>query len=254
MNWQDYDYFLIDLDGTIYRGTELIPDADTFIAKLREHGKTYLFVTNNSTRRPEQIAAQLREYGSAVEAGEIFTSAQAAAAYVKTDNPEARVWVVGEEGLHSAMAKEGISIDEKEPTHVVAGLDRDFTYAKLATAAKAIRSGAKFIATNTDPALITEQGLIPGSGSIVAAIATASGATPVVIGKPESHIVELAIKRIGATKEKSVMIGDNLETDIAAGLRAGVDSILVLTGFSSEEDAARSTIKPTAIWESLGGR
>jgi 4-nitrophenyl phosphatase len=251
MNWQQYDYFLIDLDGTIYRGTELIPHADTFIEQLKEQKKHYLFVTNNSTRTPDQIAAQLQEYGLLVDANEVFTSAQAAAAYLKLDDAMAKVLIVGEEGLHQAIKNEGLSIVDEDPTHVVVGLDRKFSYSKLAAASKAIRNGAKFIATNTDRVLITEHGFTPGGGSIVAAVIAASGVEPIVIGKPESHIVNLALKRIGAVKEKSVMIGDNLETDIAAGVRAGVDSILVTTGVSTAEEGRRSEFPPTAIWESL---
>jgi 4-nitrophenyl phosphatase len=251
MDWMQYDYFLIDLDGTIYRGTELIPHADTFIEQLKERDKHYLFVTNNSTRTPDQIAAQLQQYGLLVDAHEVFTSAQAAAAFLKPDNPAAKVMLIGEEGLHRAMEDEGLAIVDEHPTHVVVGLDRQFSYNKLAVASKAIRNGAKFIATNTDRVLVTEQGLTPGGGSIVAAVAAASGKEPLVIGKPESHIVDLALQRIGAVKEKSVMIGDNLETDIAAGVRAGVDSILVTTGVSTAEEGRRSKFPPIAIWESL---
>jgi 4-nitrophenyl phosphatase len=251
MDWKQYDYFMIDLDGTVYRGDELIPYADLFVNTLKASGKHCLFVTNNSTRTPEQIADQLKGYGLSIEAHDIYTSAQATAAYIRLEDESAKVLVVGEQGLYDAIQGEGLALVEENPTHVIVGLDRQFTYGKLAAASKAIRAGARFIATNTDKALITESGLTPGGGSIVASVVAASGQEPIVVGKPQGHIVELAILKMGASKAKCLMIGDNVETDIAAGIHAGVDTLLVLTGVTSREEAERSTFKPMFVWESL---
>ncbi|NGQ96953.1 TIGR01457 family HAD-type hydrolase [Brevibacillus sp. SYP-B805] len=247
-----YKGYLLDLDGTVYRGNEVIPEAVHFIRALREEGIPYLYLTNNSSAPPEAVAKKLQAMGIEASPEEVYTSSMATAAYLAEKHPQGtRVHVIGEEGLHMALAQAGCTLTDQEADYVVVGIDRSFSYAKLAAAARAIRSGATLIATNRDPALPTENGLMPGNGALVAAVAAAGGTQPIVIGKPESIIVNYALKRLGTPKEETLIVGDNLMTDIAAGVNSGMDSLLVLTGYSSAADAAVSPWQPTYVADHL---
>jgi 4-nitrophenyl phosphatase len=249
---KSYKGYLLDLDGTIYRGNEVIPEAVHFIRELREREIPFLYVTNNSSATPQRVAEKLRAMGIPAIPEEVFTSSMATAAYLKEREPQgAHVYVIGEQGLHAALTEAGCIVTEKRAAYVVVGIDRSFTYEKLASATRAIREGAVFLATNRDPALPTEHGLMPGNGSLVAAVAAAAGVEPIVIGKPETMMIRYACKQLGISAEETLIVGDNLLTDIAAGVNSGMDSLLVLTGFSSAEDVAKSPWQPTYIATNL---
>lgn len=243
--------FLLDLDGTLYRGTEVIPDAPDFLRWLIETDRKYLFVTNNSSRRPEQVAEHLRRFGIPAEAEHVLTPSMVAAQYIKEQGAGNRVYVIGEEGLRSALIEAGCEITDEQPDYVVQGIDRQFTYEKLMTASLCIQSGAIYLATNVDKALPTERGLMPGAGSLLAAVATASGCQPTVMGKPEARMIDHALEMLGVPKERAIVVGDNLETDILAGVNAGVRTALVLSGFSKRDHVAETDGKPTIIVDSL---
>lgn len=247
------DAYLIDLDGTLYRGTEVIDDAPEFIKWLQRTGKKYLFVTNNSSRRPEQVAEHLRHLGIDAEPEDVFTSSQVAATYIAADQDRGnRVFIVGEEGLHHALTEiAGCTIADDAVDYVVQGIDRDFSYRKLKQASLLIQAGATYLATNVDKALPTEEGLLPGAGSLLAAIQTASGTKPIVMGKPEARMIDYAVQNLGVSKDRAVVIGDNLETDILAGVNAGVRTVLVLTGFSKREHIEAAAGAPTLIVDTL---
>ncbi|WP_018131877.1 TIGR01457 family HAD-type hydrolase [Effusibacillus pohliae] len=250
---RECDGFLLDLDGTLYRGTEVIPHAKEFVEWLKRTGKNYLFVTNNSSRLPEQVAATLLDMGIPAEADRVFTSSQATVRYIqdhcRTEAPS--VYAIGEEGLLAALTEMGVQFEEERPDYVVVGIDRQFTYQKLLTASLAIQRGAIFLATNADKRLPTEKGLLPGAGSLARAVAAASGVEPVWIGKPEARMIQYGMQRIGTSPGRTVVIGDNLETDILAGHNAGIRSVLVLTGYSSRQDAAAADCQPDLIVEDL---
>jgi len=248
-----YKGFLLDLDGTIYRGKEIIPEAVRFIEQLKKAGLPFLYLTNNSSTTPEKVAARLTSMGLLTETSEVYTSSMATAAYLQEQEKAngKTAYVIGEEGLLHALTEAGYSFRDHSVSYVVVGIDRSFTYDKLDKAATAIRNGATFIATNQDAALPTEGGLRPGNGSLVAAVSVASGTKPLVVGKPETIIVNYALEKLGTSKEETLIIGDNLYTDISAGANSGIDSLLVLTGFSSAEDAAHFHAKPTYIEENL---
>jgi 4-nitrophenyl phosphatase len=253
-NWlRDIDAFLIDLDGTLYRGQHAIPFAKEFIEWLDTHHKKYLFVTNNSAPRAETVAERLRGMGIPAETGHVFTSSQATAMYIKEQNHNETpsYYAIGEEGLITALEEAGCRQDAEQPHYVVVGIDRGLTYNKLMTASLAIQKGAVYLATNADKRVPTEKGLVPGAGSINQALATASGVEPVWIGKPEARMVEYSLQSLGVVAERTVMVGDNLETDILAGANGGVKTILVLTGYSQRDDAANSQAKPDLIVETL---
>jgi 4-nitrophenyl phosphatase len=245
---KQYKGYLLDLDGTVYRGSEIIPEAVAFIGYLREKGIPFLYVTNNSSAPPEQVADRLTSMGLPTGADEVYTSSMATASYLAEREAEGTpVFVIGEEGIRLELERRGFVLTENQPRYVVVGIDRLFTYEKLAAATRAIRGGARLIATNRDAALPSERGLLPGSGSLVAAVSVASGATPVVIGKPEPIIVRYALERLGVSAEDTLIVGDNLYTDIEAGANSGIDSLLVLTGYSTAEEARCHPVAPTHI-------
>ncbi|RAV04062.1 HAD-IIA family hydrolase [Paenibacillus sp. YN15] len=225
--------FIIDLDGTMYAGRNPILYAGEFIRAIRDEGWPYLFLTNNSTVYPGEVAALLEELtGVPVAKEEVFTSAMAAARYIGLHGQGNRVLCIGEQALQETLAEAGFLLTAEAPDYVVQGIDREFTYAKLAQAVSAIRDGAVYIQTNPDHLLPKENGPIPGSGAIGAAIRTASETDPVVIGKPSPIISRYGIELLGLPPEEIWMVGDNLRTDIAAGAAAGTRTALVLTGLS----------------------
>lgn len=246
-----YQGFLIDLDGTMYRGTEVIEEAVDFVRLLNAKGLPYLFVTNNSSRTPEQVAEKLRKFHVPADKSQVFTSSMATANYIYERKKEASVYVIGEEGLQTALAEKGFRTAREDADFVVIGLDRSINYEKLAIACLAVRNGAVFISTNGDLAIPTERGLLPGNGSLTSVITVSTQTEPIFIGKPESIIMEQALKVIGTKKEETLMVGDNYETDIMAGMNAGMDTLLVHTGVTTKELLSRYEKKPTYVLDSL---
>jgi 4-nitrophenyl phosphatase len=247
---------LIDLDGVVYTGSQAIPGSAWFLGEARRRGFPFKLVTNNSARPPAAVAERLRGMDIEVDPNEIVTSAEAAVAYITEESkPGARVLVIGEVGLHDALAATGLTMVEDDSADwVVVGLDRQFTYAKLAAATHAIHHGARFVATNADPLLPSEGGVMnPGAGCIVAAIQT-STVKPVVIGKPEPALFRRGLQRLGGFAPADVaMIGDRLDTDVAGARNAGLRTILVLSGGTTAVQLAASELKPDASADNLAG-
>lgn len=246
-----YKGYLIDLDGTMYKGTELIAEAVDFINQLIAREIPYLFVTNNSSRTPKQVADKLQKFGIAAREEQVFTTSMATANYIYEQKENATVYVIGEEGIQSALKEKHFSFVEENADYVVVGIDREITYEKLAKACLAVRNGATFISTNGDIALPTERGLLPGNGSLTSVITVSTQTAPLFIGKPESIIMEQALKVIGTAKEETLMVGDNYDTDIMAGMNAGLDTLLVHTGVTTKELLEGYEQKPTYIVDSL---
>lgn len=246
-----YSGYLIDLDGTMYRGTERIIEAVQFVKRLHEKQIPYLFVTNNSSRTPEQVAEKLREFDIPAKAQQVFTTSQATANFINEQNPAARVYVIGEEGIQTALEQKNFQKAGEDADFVVAGIDRDISYEKLAVACLAVRNGATFISTNGDIAIPTERGLLPGNGALTSVITVSTQTKPIFIGKPESIIIEQALKVLGTKKEETLMVGDNYDTDILAGMNAGLDTLLVHTGVTSKEHLKGYSNQPTFVVDSL---
>jgi|Deesub1362A_J573_1020465.scaffolds.fasta_scaffold00051_43 HAD superfamily hydrolase (TIGR01457 family) len=242
--------FILDLDGVVYKGNELIEGADERISKIKKKAEVY-FLTNNSTLSSEDYVAKLRKLGISAEEKEIITSGYAAAWYIRKNIPNPRAYVIGEEGLVKELRKQWIDVGHRNCNVVVVGLDRGFTYAKLAWAMKLILDGAEFIATNTDRRLITEKALLPGGGVIVKAVEEASGKKPIVVGKPSDIMAKIILEKVKAKPEEVLLIGDRLETDIAMGKKMGMKTALVLTGHTRREDVEKSSIKPDYILDKL---
>ncbi|MEU5266620.1 HAD-IIA family hydrolase [Amycolatopsis sp. NPDC021455] len=230
-----YDAVLFDLDGTVYHGTRVIPGAPETVRAAREHGTPVRFVTNNASKAPGEVVAHLTGLGMPADAGEVHTSAQAGVQLLKERlEPGAEVLVVGTESLAAEVTQAGLKpVRENAPgvQAVVQGHSPDNTWAALAEACLAIRAGALWIACNVDATLPSERGLLPGNGSMVAALRTATDVEPLVAGKPEPLLFETAARSAGA--ERPLVVGDRLDTDIAGAVAAGIDSLVVLSGVAT---------------------
>jgi HAD superfamily hydrolase (TIGR01457 family) len=247
-----FDAFLFDLDGVLYQGDEPIPGAPEAVAALRALGKGVAFVTNNSSRTPEAVAAKLRSVGIEAVAGEVETSGLTTAALLAERGvPDA--YVIGGEGVRRALADAGILVLEGDPDTagaVVVGFDPEVDYAMLRRASLLVQAGVPFIATNPDASFPAGDGeRWPGAGAIVAAVETTTGVRAEVIGKPNPPIFRAALDRAGGGRP--LMIGDRLDTDIAGAVAAGWPSFLVLTGISTREDVRAYGFAPTYIWDDL---
>ena len=234
----DIKHLIIDMDGVLYRGDEPMPCLGEFIAFLRQRPIPFILATNNSTRTPEEYANKLAHMGVTVSPDEILVSGQATARFLAREYPRGtRVHVFGMPALRQALADEGFVLADEDVPLVVASMDRAVTYEKLKRATLLIRRGARFIATNLDPTNPSEEGLIPGTGSMIAALEAASGVKPTAIGKPEPTMYQLAMEQMGARPETTAAIGDRADTDILGGKRAGLTTICVLSGSSNRSEA-----------------
>jgi len=229
-----YDTLFVDLDGVVYRGRNAVPHA---VDVLSTFGGRVLFVTNNASRTPKTVAAQLNGYGLSVTAADVVTSAQAAAAHLVTlVPPGARILVTGGDGLVEAVTEQGLRVvtSADEADAVVQGYSPKLAWKDLAEASYALARGIPWVASNTDMSVPTARGIAPGNGTLVAAVASATGRVPIVTGKPHAPIMELARSR--AHSDRPLVIGDRLDTDIAAANAAGMESLLVLTGVNQWPD------------------
>lgn len=250
---KDYRLYLIDLDGTVYRGSETVESGVRFVHRLVKAHKDYLFLTNNTTRTPQMVVDKLRGHGVETDVNHVYTPCMATASYILERNHQKKIglYLIGEIGLWSEMLSHPeFEINEKNPDYVIVGMDKDLTYHKVRVATRAIRNGATFIGTNADMNLPLGDELIPGNGSQCAMVAAASGQSPLYIGKPESIIVEMALAKAGHSKAESVLVGDNYDTDIRAGFNSNVDQILTLTGVTKKEELAGKR-QPTILVNSL---
>lgn len=243
-----YSAYFIDLDGTMYKGTQRIPSAARFIKRLQDAGRRPIFVTNNSTRTPEFVADNLAQnHDIHVPASDVYTSALATADYLTSHASKNHrlVYAVGESGLKTALIDAGMTLIDSRPDYVVVGLDTGINYHKLATAVLAIRAGAVFIGTNADTNLPNQLGMVPGAGSFVKLVEYATQQKPVMIGKPNALILNLALKRYHFRPSDVLMVGDNYHTDIEAAIAAGVDSLITYTGLSTPAEVAQEKVAPT---------
>lgn len=242
-----YDALLFDLDGTVYRGEHAVDGADEAVAAAHEHGVTVRFVTNNASRGPDEVAGHLTDIGIPAAPDEVSTSAQAAA-HVLADKVTGKVLVVGSPALEHEIELVGLTptrTADDDVTAVVQGLSKDTSWRDLAEATVAINAGALWVACNVDPSLPTERGMLPGNGSLVAAVRTATGREPVVAGKPAAPLMNDAIR--SANARRPLAIGDRLDTDIAGAVTTGIDSLLVLTGVTTPRDLIESDLRPTFV-------
>jgi HAD superfamily hydrolase (TIGR01457 family) len=246
-----YDCVLFDLDGVLYRGEAAVPSAPPTLAELRRRSVRPVFLTNNSSRTPLQVAEKLRGIGIEAEPGEVVTSALATAELL-AERGGGRAFVIGQDGVREALSDAGIAIvdgDPEEADLVVVGYDGGATYGALKRASLLVQRGARLVATNADGSYPAADGLWPGAGALLAVITTTTGAEPEIVGKPFAPLFEAGRRRGGGGRP--LVVGDRLDTDIEGAARLGWESMLVLTGISGREDVERLGIVPTVIAEDV---
>lgn len=243
--------FLIDMDGVIYRGSELIPGAARFVATLREREIPFLFLTNNSQRTRRDVATKLSRIGIDAYEEDIYTCAMATAAFLARQQPNGTAYVIGEGGLLQALHDVGYSIVDQDPDYVVVGEGRTLTLEMMEVAVKHVLRGAKLIATNLDPNCPTQTGLRPGCGAFVAMLEAATGVKAFSVGKPSPVMMRAARKALGLSTDEVVMVGDTMETDILGGVQMGYRTVLVLTGSTQRTDLAHYAYRPHFIVDSI---
>jgi NagD protein len=243
--------FLIDMDGVLYRGTELIPGADRFVRELRDRDIPFRFLTNNSQRTRRDVVARLVRLGLDVEEEHVFTSAMATARFLSQQKPGGTAFVIGEGGLLTALHQNGYAVVDHDPDYVIVGEGRTFNLELVETAVKMLLNGAKLIATNMDPNCPTQNGTRPGCGAFVALLETATGVKAFSVGKPSPVMMRAARKELGLTTDQTTMIGDTMETDILGGVQLGFHTVLVLSGGTRPDDLPRYAYRPETVVPSL---
>ncbi len=248
----DIRLFLLDMDGTVYLGSRLLPGSLDFLRYLGETGRDHLFLTNNSSRNAQYYAQKLTKLGWPAQPGEILTSGEATALYLGGLKPAARVYLLGTPDLETEFASYGFVLTDENPDYVVLGFDMTLTYDKLVRACDLVRGGVPFIATHPDLNCPTETGYIPDCGAMTALITASTGVTPKVIGKPNREIIDAMFRKKPVRRDQVAMVGDRLYTDIVMGHNAGVTSVLVLSGEAKEADISAAPVKPDHVAGGLG--
>ncbi|MEM9109731.1 MAG: HAD-IIA family hydrolase [Planctomycetota bacterium] len=242
---------LIDMDGVIYKSSQLIPGADAFIQSLHEHAVPFLFLTNNSQRTRRDIAAKLMTMGIQAGPEHIFTCAMATARFLASQKPGGTAYVLGESGLTTALHHNGFAIVDKDPDYVVVGEGRTYTFEMLEHATNLVLGGAKLVATNMDPSCPTSSGTRPGCGAVVKLIEEATGKRAFSVGKPSAIMMRAARKELGLDADNTFMIGDTMSTDVLGGVQLGYHTILVLSGGTRREDLPSYSYRPETIVDSI---
>ncbi|MDV6378910.1 TIGR01457 family HAD-type hydrolase [Sporosarcina sp. GW1-11] len=248
---KSYKAYCLDLDGTMYRGKEPIQEAVDFVSRCQAQGAETYFITNNAAYTRSEQQQKLAGFGVQTDIEYIMNSPMALAKYCKQQYPGARVMMIGEEGLEEALAAEQITVTTTNPDVVMMGLDRQITYSKLSEACLAIRNGAHFLGANPDYRFPTERGLVPGNGSFLQLMEAATDTKPFIVGKPEPFMLQFIQQQGNYAKEDMVLIGDNYDTDILAGIRYGIDTAYVSTGVTPVEELLQKEIQPTYVLSTL---
>jgi NagD protein len=243
--------YVIDMDGVLVSGRTIIPGADQFLERLKARGAKYLVLTNNPLYTPLDLAHRLQIIGLDIAAEHLFTSAMATARFLQSQRPNGAAFVMGESGLTEAIHSVGYVITDDNPDYVVVGETHSYNVSQITKAIRLIVGGARFIATNPDPAGPSEKGIVPACGAMAALIERASGISPFFVGKPNPLMMRSALNYLGVHSENTVIIGDRMDTDIVAGVESGMETILVLSGVTRRDQVGRYPYQPTHIVESV---
>ncbi|MFF1573385.1 HAD-IIA family hydrolase [Leifsonia sp. NPDC058292] len=243
----EIECWLTDMDGVLVHENSALPGAADLIQQWRDEGTPFLVLTNNSIFTPRDLAARLRASGLDVPEESIWTSALATADFLKSQMPGGSAFVIGEAGMTTALHEAGFIMTDTDPDYVVVGETRSYSFDAITKAIRLIGKGARFIATNPDATGPSAEGPLPATGAITAMISKATGMDPYVVGKPNPMMFRSAMNRIGAHSENTAMIGDRMDTDIVAGIEAGLHTILVLTGISDQSEIDRYPFRPDEI-------
>ena len=244
--------FICDMDGVIYHGDRLLPGVTDFVDWLKETGKKYLFLTNNSAYSPRELREKLLRLGLDVTEDHFYTSALSTAQFLAEQRPSGSAYVVGDAGIINALYQEGYSMNDVDPDYVVISETKNYNYETLVKAIHLVRNGAKLIGCNPDLTGPVDGGIVPGTGSLVAPIELSTGKKAYFLGKPNPLMMRNAMSRIGVKREDTVIVGDRMDTDIVAGIESKIDTVLVLSGVTSEEDIETFAYRPRYILNGVG--
>jgi 5'-nucleotidase len=251
MTDREINYWLIDMDGVLVREEQLLEGAPEFIAKLRELEIPFLILTNSSIYTRRDLVARLARQGLDVREESIWTAALATATFLDDQRPNGSAYIVGEAGLTTALHEAGYTVNELDPDYVVLGETRTYSFERITQAIRLIRSGARFIATNPDNIGPAPGGPVPATGSVAALISRATGVDPYFVGKPNPLMMRSALNKLNAHSEQTAMVGDRMDTDIVAGIEAGLEAFLVLTGVTDRAEAESYPYRPHRIVDSV---
>ena len=243
--------WLTDMDGVLVHEENALPGAADFLDRLVERGRRFLVLTNNSIYTPRDLSARLARAGLVVPEESIWTSALATADFLAEQMPGGSAYVIGEAGLTTALHEVGYVLTDTDPDYVVLGETRTYSFEAITKAIRLLVSGARFIATNPDVTGPSPEGPTPATGSVAALITRATGSEPYFVGKPNPMMFRSAMNRIHAHSESTIMVGDRMDTDVIAGIEAGLETILVLTGSTNREGVNRFPFRPSRVLDSI---
>ena len=246
------DGFIIDMDGVLYHGNNILTGALEFVDWLKANKKKYLFLTNSSERSPRELSQKLARLGIMVEEEHFYTSAVATAIFLATQAPKCSAYIIGEPGLINALYDVGITMNDVSPEYVIIGETRAYSFEKIEKAVQLIQKGAKLIGTNPDRTGPTEKGIMPATGALAVPIEIATGKNAYYIGKPNPLMMRHALKKLGTDVKNTIIIGDRMDTDIVAGMESEIDTILVLSGVTNEENMQNFSYRPKYIYANVG--
>lgn len=244
--------WLTDMDGVLVHEENPLPGAAEFIETLKKNKRRFLVLTNNPIYTPRDLSARLKNSGIEVPEENIWTSALATAEFVSDQIPHGSAYVIGEAGLTTALHEAGYVLSEADPDYVILGETRSFSFEQLTKACRLILRGSRFICTNPDPTGPTDEGIVPAAGSVAQLIATATNQQPYFIGKPNPVMFRTALNRVHGHSETSAMIGDRMDTDVIAGVEAGLHTFLVLSGITQKEEITRFPYRPGMVVNGIG--
>ena len=243
--------FLLDMDGVLVRGRQPIAGAQEFVSRLLKTATPFLVITNNPLHTPRDLSHRLATVGLTIPEKNLFTSALATAQYLASQRPNGTAFVIGESGLTHALHQAGYTMTTVAPEYVVLGETHSYNLEVITQAIRLVAAGARFIATNPDPIGPSESGIVPACGAMAALIERATGVKPYFIGKPNPLMMRRALNHLGAHSENTIMVGDRMDTDVVAGIEAGMETILVLSGVTREEDVEHFPYRPTRVLPSV---
>ncbi len=251
-NILDKKGFICDMDGVIYHGNNILPGVKEFVNWMLESGKKFVFLTNSPERTPHELSMKLKRMGLSVSPDHFYTSAMATAEFLHSQTPDCTAYVIGEAALSKALYDQKIYMNDINPDYVVIGETRTYSFEKLEKAIALVRGGAKLIGANPDTVGVTEQGIMPATGALVAPIEIATGKKAYFVGKPNPLMLRHGLRKIGCHSEDIAFIGDRMDTDIIAGIESNVDTVLVLSGVTREEDINNFPYRPKYVLSGVG--
>ncbi len=243
--------FICDMDGVIYHGSKILPGVMEFVNWMIESGKKFVFLTNSPERTPHELSMKLERMGLSVSADHFYTSAMATAEFLNSQAPSCTAYVIGEAALTKAMYDQKIYMNDVNPDYVVLGETRTYCFEKIEKAIELVNKGAKLIGANPDTIGVTEKGIMPATGSLVAPIEIATGKKAYFVGKPNPLMLRHGLRKLGCHSEEIAFIGDRMDTDIIAGIESNVDTVLVLSGVTAREDINNFPYRPRYVLDSV---